>query len=318
MNALAGLGAEIEPVGEEEPLGRGGGLRLRGLARGGSAGRCSRSTATSCSTSTSRRSLAEHERERRRGDDRRRAGPLRRSASSRSRRTARITGFREAPQLEHWVNSGVYVLGDEALARLPERGDHEQSTFPELAGEGRLRGAPPRRRLADREHAEGPPPRRRVHGGAPRLAAAARQDRVSLDSPNYGALDRFVVRAAPGREAVGLGADLGARRAYVGKVLFVRAGQSLSLQFHREKDESWYVQSGRARARARRGGQGALDEEVVGEGACFRFRPGTVHRVTALEDTTILEVSTPHLDDVVRLEDAYGRAGTQRTLTHLC
>jgi mannose-6-phosphate isomerase len=49
---------------------------------------------------------------------------------------------------------------------------------------------------------------------------------------------------------------------------------------------------------------------VIAEGAGFRFRPGTVHRVTALEDTTILEVSTPHLDDVVRLEDRYGRKGT--------
>jgi quercetin dioxygenase-like cupin family protein len=57
-------------------------------------------------------------------------------------------------------------------------------------------------------------------------------------------------------------------------------------------------------------GQGILNTEVIGAGAAFRYRPGTVHRVTALEDTTILEVSTPHLDDVVRLEDAYGRAGT--------
>ena len=53
-----------------------------------------------------------------------------------------------------------------------------------------------------------------------------------------------------------------------------------------------------------------MNEEVVQPGATFRFRPGTVHRVTALEDTTILEVSTPHLDDVVRLEDRYGREGT--------
>jgi quercetin dioxygenase-like cupin family protein len=53
-----------------------------------------------------------------------------------------------------------------------------------------------------------------------------------------------------------------------------------------------------------------LNEEVVGAGAAFRYRPGTVHRVTALEDTTILEVSTPHLDDVVRLDDRYGREGT--------
>src|SRR5204862_4806198 len=49
-----------------------------------------------------------------------------------------VTGFREAPLLEHWVNSGVYVLGDEALALLPGKGDHEQSTFPQLAHEGRL------------------------------------------------------------------------------------------------------------------------------------------------------------------------------------
>jgi NDP-sugar pyrophosphorylase family protein len=52
----------------------------------------------------------------------------------------RVTGFREAPLLDDWVNSGVYTLGEEALARLPEKGDHEQSTFPELAAEGKLRG----------------------------------------------------------------------------------------------------------------------------------------------------------------------------------
>jgi NDP-sugar pyrophosphorylase family protein len=50
----------------------------------------------------------------------------------------RVTGFREAPRLPYWVNSGVYVLDAEALDRLPERGDHEQSTFPELAAEGKL------------------------------------------------------------------------------------------------------------------------------------------------------------------------------------
>lgn len=53
-----------------------------------------------------------------------------------------------------------------------------------------------------------------------------------------------------------------------------------------------------------------LNEEVIGPGEAFHYPPGTVHRVTALEDTTILEVSTPHLDDVVRLEDAYGREGS--------
>ena len=93
-------------------------------------------------------------------------------------------------------------------------------------------------------------------------------------------------------------------------MLFVRAGQSLSLQYHEQKDESWYVQSGRARLELGEVGDTELTTDSIAAGACFRFPPGTVHRVTAIEDTTILEVSTPHLDDVVRLEDAYGRAGT--------
>ena len=131
-----------------------------------------------------------------------------------------------------------------------------------------------------------------------------------IDSPNYGSLDRFAfeprrVEKPWGWELIWAHAD-----AYVGKILFVRAGESLSLQFHRAKDESWYVQSGRARLELGDAGQEALDEEVVTAGACFHFSPGTVHRITALEDTTILEVSTPQLDDIVRLEDRYGREGS--------
>jgi mannose-6-phosphate isomerase-like protein (cupin superfamily) len=97
---------------------------------------------------------------------------------------------------------------------------------------------------------------------------------------------------------------------YAGKLLFVRAGQSLSLQFHREKDESWSVLEGRAELELGEVGQAVLTTEVVGPGTAFRFRPGTVHRVSAVEDTTILEVSTPQLEDIVRLEDSYGREGT--------
>ena len=97
---------------------------------------------------------------------------------------------------------------------------------------------------------------------------------------------------------------------YVGKVLFVLAGQSLSLQYHEQKDESWYVQSGLARLELGEVGDTELTTDSIDAGASFRFVPGTVHRVTAVEDTTIIEVSTPHLDDVVRIEDAYGRAGT--------
>ena len=58
---------------------------------------------------------------------------------------------------------------------------------------------------------------------------------------------------------------------------------------------------------------GDLETFEIGTGDCFRYRPGTVHRVTALEDTTILEVSTPHLDDVVRLDDRYGRPSPRST-----
>ena len=133
---------------------------------------------------------------------------------------------------------------------------------------------------------------------------------MSLDSSNYEGLDRWAFE--PRRVDKPWGHELiwAVAERYVGKVLFVKAGESLSLQFHNEKDESWYVQHGRAELELGDAGQTLLNEEVIAAGACFRYRPGTVHRVTALEDTTILEVSTPHLDDVVRLEDRYGRGGT--------
>ena len=96
---------------------------------------------------------------------------------------------------------------------------------------------------------------------------------------------------------------------YVGKLLFVRAGEALSLQYHEVKDEAWLVQEGRASLEL--GSlDGPLEKLEIGPGDAFRYRPGTVHRVRALEDTLIVEVSTPQLDDVVRLEDQYGREGT--------
>ena len=96
---------------------------------------------------------------------------------------------------------------------------------------------------------------------------------------------------------------------YVGKLLFVRAGQALSLQYHEVKDEAWLVQTGRASLELGQVGE-QLETVEIAEGDAFRYRPGTVHRVTAIEDLLIVEVSTPHLDDVVRLEDRYGREGT--------
>jgi mannose-6-phosphate isomerase len=135
---------------------------------------------------------------------------------------------------------------------------------------------------------------------------------VALDSPNLEGLDAWAfdtrrVEKPWGHELIWAHTD-----GYVGKVLFVKAGESLSLQFHREKDESWLIHAGRAKVELGSVGDAVLKEEIVAPGAAFRFRPGTVHRVTALEDTTILEASTPHLDDVVRLDDRYGRKGTSQ------
>jgi mannose-6-phosphate isomerase-like protein (cupin superfamily) len=96
---------------------------------------------------------------------------------------------------------------------------------------------------------------------------------------------------------------------YVGKLLFVRAGEALSLQYHERKDESWLVRDGRALLELGEVG-GPLEAVEIRPGDAFRFDPGTVHRVTALEDTLVIEVSTPDLDDVVRVEDRYGREGT--------
>jgi mannose-6-phosphate isomerase len=132
----------------------------------------------------------------------------------------------------------------------------------------------------------------------------------NLSSPNLSGVERFVFEPRTVEKPWGSELIWALSDDYAGKVLFVRAGQALSLQFHNVKDESWYVVEGRARLELGKAGEGLLEESVIGPGEAFRFRPGTVHRVTALEDTRILEVSTPHLDDVVRLEDNYGREGT--------
>jgi mannose-6-phosphate isomerase len=132
---------------------------------------------------------------------------------------------------------------------------------------------------------------------------------MSLDSPNLEGLERWQVDPRRVEKPWGWELIWAETDEYVGKILFVRAGSALSLQFHREKDESWYVQEGRAELALGRPGDAFLNTEVIGPGMCFRYPPGTVHRLRALEDTTIFEVSTPELEDVVRLEDDYGRAG---------
>ena len=94
---------------------------------------------------------------------------------------------------------------------------------------------------------------------------------------------------------------------YVGKLLFVRAGHKLSLQYHRHKDETIYLHSGELRFLV--GGEdGELEERLMRPGDSHHITPGTRHRMIAQTDCEIFEASTPELDDVVRLEDAYGRS----------
>ena len=93
---------------------------------------------------------------------------------------------------------------------------------------------------------------------------------------------------------------------YVGKILHVRAGQALSLQYHRVKDETIMVLTGRLRFEFFAEGATPCEREL-GPGEPFHITPGLRHRMIAIEDTDVLEVSTPELDDVVRLEDRYGR-----------
>ena len=131
-----------------------------------------------------------------------------------------------------------------------------------------------------------------------------------MDSPNLESLDAWAFEPRRVDKPWGYELIWALTDVYCGKVLFVKQGESLSLQFHREKDESWLIHSGRAKIELGAVGESVLKTEVVGPGAAFHYEPGTVHRITAVEDTTILEVSTPHLDDVVRLEDNYGRTGT--------
>ncbi len=94
---------------------------------------------------------------------------------------------------------------------------------------------------------------------------------------------------------------------YCGKLLFVRAGEALSLQYHRVKDETLYLGYGVAELEIRTR-TSPPTREVMRVGTAFRIPPGTVHRLHAIRDSLFFEVSTPHLDDVVRIEDAYGRA----------
>ena len=106
---------------------------------------------------------------------------------------------------------------------------------------------------------------------------------------------------------------------YVGKLLHINAGHALSVQYHERKDETIFLLRGRmkygvrsevGRRGSEAGAEAMLAEFEMAEGQSFRNTPGTVHQMIAITDCDVLEASTPHLDDVVRLVDRYGREGT--------
>ncbi|HEU5064406.1 MAG TPA: nucleotidyltransferase family protein [Gaiellaceae bacterium] len=133
---LSGLGAEIVTVGEPEPLGRGGGLRFAAQARqeNGPVYALNGDELIDVDLVAVLAAHREHG-----GAAAIVVAPLPTGFGVvELADDDRIEGFDEAPRLPHWVNAGVYVLDDEAVERLPERGDHERSTFPELAAEGKL------------------------------------------------------------------------------------------------------------------------------------------------------------------------------------
>jgi mannose-6-phosphate isomerase-like protein (cupin superfamily) len=97
---------------------------------------------------------------------------------------------------------------------------------------------------------------------------------------------------------------------YVGKILHINAGHELSVQYHNRKDETIYLLSGDIVYRVQREGDDILDDVNLKVGESYRITPGTIHQMIARTDCDVLEVSTPEIDDVVRLSDKYGREGT--------
>ena len=95
---------------------------------------------------------------------------------------------------------------------------------------------------------------------------------------------------------------------YVGKILHIRAGHALSVQYHERKDETVYLLAGELKYWVKTGE--TMTDMHLGVGDAFRITPHTIHYMEAVTDCDVLEASTPELDDVVRLTDRYGREGT--------
>ena len=121
--------------------------------------------------------------------------------------------------------------------------------------------------------------------------------------PGYGPVVVTIVPTPWGHEVIWAHTDR-----YVGKVLHIKAGHSLSVQYHERKDETIHLLSGEMLYRVQLDGR--LQDLRLRAGESYRNTVGTVHQMEAVTDCQVLEASTPDLDDVVRLTDRYGREGT--------
>jgi mannose-6-phosphate isomerase len=136
-------------------------------------------------------------------------------------------------------------------------------------------------------------------------AVPAKRAAKSDANPVSGRVDVVRVPKPWGHETIWARSDR-----YVGKILHINAGHELSVQYHDRKDETVYLLSGRIVYRVQQPGEDGLDDMQLMVGESFRITPGTIHQMVALTDCDVLEVSTPEIDDIVRLSDKYGREGT--------
>lgn len=136
-------------------------------------------------------------------------------------------------------------------------------------------------------------------------AASAKRAARGIAKPVSGRVDVVRVPKPWGHETIWAHSDR-----YVGKILHINAGHELSVQYHDRKDETVYLLSGKIVYRVQQPGEDGLDDMQLTIGESFRITPGTIHQMVALTDCDVLEVSTPEIDDVVRLSDKYGREGT--------
>ena len=136
-----------------------------------------------------------------------------------------------------------------------------------------------------------------------RDVAAVDRDRICAGGGVSGRVEVRIVPKPWGHEVIWAQTDR-----YVGKLLHIKAGHALSVQYHERKDETIFLLRGEMVYRVQEDGE--LRDVRLGEGESFRNVPGTIHQMEAVTDCDVLEASTPDLDDVVRLSDRYGREGT--------